>query len=304
MNEISICAGPAFDHDSIFAVCIFAYGGDSRALGQCLRGLELTRAAWPGLRVLVFDDGFSPLPYVPACDYYERTYFPRQGNLNGVPAVQGELICERQAARMFGAVAVVKLDCDTIVRDWGWMMDQFRLGWPLVGQVGCKLTDDMDWASGMCNAMRADILHDVLKISGTAGMRSGIPEDIGVTACVQAAGYEVRLIRQDKDYVRGYDGICTGYDYQNKGNSWNGWHIYRAYPIVTFGNRNFLKDKERARDIVGEQMEKFLDVLTGGAGGLKDGELPLETIPFAEVLGSVDRGRRQDYMSDGDVMND
>ena len=299
MTEIPTIQPPDFTRESVFAVCIFTYGSDARALGQCLRALELTRAAWPGLRVAVFDDGRHPLPYAPVCDFYQKTYFPRLGNLNGRPCVQGEIICERIAARKFNAVCIVKLDCDTIVRDWGWMMDAFRAA--PVGQVGMKLTDDMDWASGMCNAVRADVLHDALKASGKVPMRKGIPEDIGITACICAAGHDVRLIRQDQDPVRGWDGICTGYDYQNKTGMWHGWILYMFYPVVTFGNRNLIKDKERAREIVGEQMEKFLDVLEGGAGGLKEGELPLESLSLEEAQGSVERGEMDDYMEREDI---
>ena len=48
-------------------------------------------------------------------------------------------------------------------------------------------------------------------------------------------------------------------------------------------------------------MEKFLDVLEGGAGGLKEGELPLESLSLEEAQGSVERGEMDDYMEREDM---
>lgn len=284
-----------FDKSTVFVVCIFAYGGDARALGQCIRSLLTTQQEWTGLRIAVFDDGLNPLPYPPQSVLYTKTYFNRMGNLNGIETVQGELFAAREAARIFNAEICVKLDCDTIVRDWEWMMSAFNDS-SEIGQVGIQLTDDMDWASGMCNASRVDAIRDALYVTSSAGLGASVPEDVGVTICIQKAGYQVHLIRQNKDNIPGWLGICTGYEYQNPKNLWIGWQSCYGYPIVTFGNRNILKDKEKCREICGEQMENFLDFLSGAPCGLKPGAIPYEALSLEEVMLNQDRGKSEDYL--------
>ncbi len=83
--------------------------------------------------------------------------------------------------------------------------------------------------------------------------------------------------------VGGYKDVLTGYDYQNVRGSWSQWQVYAMSAIVTFGNRNFIKDKARQRERIGREMEKFNDVLEGGCGGPAEGEEPVATLSIEEA---------------------
>ena len=81
----------------------------------------------------------------------------------------------------------------------------------------------------------------------------------------------------------GYKDVLTEYDYQNVRGSWAQWQVYAMSAIVTFGNRNFIKDKARQRERVGREMEKFNDVLEGGCGGVAEGEEPVAALSIEEA---------------------
>ncbi len=252
-----------------WCVCIFTFGGDAVALGQCIRALKRLsmRCERVGgkLSIYVFDDGKHPLPYAPEGVVYEKTWFERGGNLNGVACVQGELVCMLKAANASEAEVVVKLDSDTIVQDLGWMWEEFDRE-EYAEHVGVVLNEEMDWASGVCYGIRRWSLEAILRKACSMKLRADVPEDVGMTQIVEAiAGMSTSLVDMD-GYCEGYKDVLVGYDYQNVRGSWSQWQVYAMSAVVTFGNRNFIKDKARQREIVGREMEKFNDVLEGGCG--------------------------------------
>lgn len=286
-----------------WCVCIFTFGGDAVALGQCIRALKRLRArclrAGGDLSIYVFDDGKHPLPYAPAGVMYEKTWFERGGNLNGVACVQGELVCMLKAVKASGAKYVVKLDSDTVVQDLGWMMEAFEEDEAYVEHVGVSLNNEMDWASGVCYGLRESSLEQILRQACSIKLRADVPEDVGITQVVGSNMFmSTRLVDMD-GYCEGYKDVLVGYDYQNVRGSWAQWQVYAMSAVVTFGNRNFIKDKARQREIVGREMEKFNDVLEGGCGGLADGEAPVEAFSIEEAEAAmgkaINRGKLEDY---------
>lgn len=202
-----------------WCVCIFTFGGDAVALGQCIRGLKRLRERCERvggeLSIYVYDDGEHPLPYAPAGVEYEKTWFERGGNLNGVACVQGELLCMLKAAKASEAEVVVKLDSDTVVQDLGWMWEEFARS-EYVDHVGVVLNGEMDWASGVCYGIRGSSIERMLRKSCSMKLRADVPEDVGMTQIVEAiTGMSTSLVAMD-GYCEGYKGVLTGYDYQHK----------------------------------------------------------------------------------------
>lgn len=76
------------------------------------------------------------------------TTFDRQGNLNGIPAVQGILCTLASVGEEFGAEVVVKMDCDTFLTGASWLRWLEAVDF-LGFEGGVPLT-----ATGICYAVR------------------------------------------------------------------------------------------------------------------------------------------------------
>lgn len=195
-----------------WCVCVFTFGGDAVALGQCIRALKRLRAKCERvggeLHIYVFDDGKHPLPYAPAGVEYEKTWFERGGNLNGVACVQGELVCMLKAVKASGAKYVVKLDSDTVVQDLGWMLEAFEEDEAYVEHVGVslerllkRLAELIVPESGKphtgCSRMYS--VDDVLEVAKSMGVLEIICSGKNLN---QSMGHQLRKLK-GREYVDG-----------------------------------------------------------------------------------------------------
>lgn len=105
------------------AIVYWTFGKDAELLAQSLRSIERLRRNNPDdtLDVYVRDDASLPLAAVPEGVDYKTTNFDRNGNLNGLPCIQGMLAEHLAIAKAGGYDWVCKVDCDTYVNDIEWL---------------------------------------------------------------------------------------------------------------------------------------------------------------------------------------
>lgn len=100
----------------------FTYGPDSPCL---IESAAAFRSTFPDAIVAIADDATNPIPpdvlSLIAPDIHHPTTFPRQGNLNGWPAVFGILQTIRHLCQITGADGAIKLDSDTLILADRWL---------------------------------------------------------------------------------------------------------------------------------------------------------------------------------------
>lgn len=229
----------------ITAYCFFAYKSDHECLLQAIRSIRLSD---PRGKIAVFDDGHDPLPKPPPCDFYEKTFFDRRGNLNGRECIMGEVLSFAKATRIFGAQQVAKVDCDTLLVD---PLRAFRFAADQGADLcGASWHDFGVW--GPFYILRASILNRMLDaINGLRDMSD--EEDMGMTALVRATKGRVVIAQWQDGFFNGFDYRLRHFDFEK----------FRHTNAVTFGNRMQI-DAEDPRAVIARAMTGLLDYLHSG----------------------------------------
>lgn len=258
-----------------YAICIFTFGGDSGCLATCVERLH--KLQYPrNFEIFVFDDGQNPLEQVPANVYYQRTYFNRNGNLNGTECAHGILMALLHAARQARAEYVMKIDSDMLVLNFERFLKPLKEN-PL-SVIGFKLNDKMQYAAGVCYAMPVEGLYNAVKgfsawytrESETEEFAPHCPEDWGVTRSVSAINdYKLILFNQVTNPEHwllspfNYDEILLDDDGKPNIHPLI-FQRFMIYDFINFGNRYQLTC-ENAREIASDCMSQYLTFLKESA---------------------------------------
>ena len=84
------------------AVVIMSFSGDKPCLNECLRGIELQKSKGYNIEVFIIDDANNPLELSEEQlkqVHYRKSYFNRNGNLNGTQCAIGMLMEMVRCAR-------------------------------------------------------------------------------------------------------------------------------------------------------------------------------------------------------------
>ncbi|MCU0797560.1 MAG: hypothetical protein MUF31_16695 [Akkermansiaceae bacterium] len=230
----------------------FAFGADAACL---IESVASFRAACPGAPVAIFDEDRLPLPepVVARIDpaLYQRTTWPRLGNLNGWPAVRGILQSCHEAARMTGATGTLKIDSDTLVLSARWIrQDAAVTGW------------DCGWlryAAGMARFLRADVPDRLLRgLDRRPLLNHPVAEDLAISA---EASYEFpgQVILHSRQPERPNGFRLAGWSYRLQAEGKFGLtHPAELHDVVTFGNRAQIPGaRAAARSVVAAAMARF-----------------------------------------------
>lgn len=238
------------------AFCWFTFAGDAECLVESVKSVR--RAYGPRIPVCVYDDAAAPIP---SCTLqsikptlYERTTWPRRGNLNGPVCVRGILDALSRAARACGTTWVSKIDSDVIlVRPW--LIADTR--WAYQG---------LSWglqhlAAGANNYMRQDLPERILRrLAGRPGFfrpeDANCPED-NTIACLATLEAPGGVLIHDSANQSPEPRIGAGWFYDVRRTFDQAAH----YSLVTFGNRfsipNVDPDTAQSRAIVASTMLQF-----------------------------------------------
>lgn len=221
----------------------FSFGPD----GPCLiESVAQFRETFPGAICCICDDGRDPITreVINAIqpDHYERCDVRRNGNLIGPEASCMELdFQERMHLRFPGHNGALKIDCDTLVCDSGWI----------------------DQSAAQCGFTQGPLLFIwgparwVRKDACTAAMDSILSRPIGVTRGGnedQIIGIEIStLFGADCRIMPALPGTMAYWHYR----SGNYPQIWDA-SVVVFGNRFELSSKPcEARETVAATMSRY-----------------------------------------------
>jgi hypothetical protein len=213
------------------------------------------RSAMPGCPVAIFDDNRAPAPAATIEDIdpelYERTIWPRGGNLNGWPAVRGILESCDLAATRLGTFGTLKIDCDTLMLSGRWIAPHRALvGW------------DCGWiryAAGMCRYLRADVPARLLAgLNRRPLIDHPVAEDMAISAEASFVFHgEVMLHPRQPGTEDGYRLAGWSYKWASKGRFGLG-HPAASHDVVTFGNRaQMASTGTAARAAVAQAMARF-----------------------------------------------
>lgn len=176
------------------------YVADEAMVAQAYRSVARLRAHCPDLdvRLVTADDVAAPLRETPAgADLRITTEFPRRGNLNGLPCIEGLLALYREATERFGAQWVIKMDSDVYINHLDWLPEDpektsvvYTCGW--VGP--CQI-------AGPCYALSRAGIEGALRTLGREDVRQRIltsygPEDRTITTLARMSGLEHCAIPQ------------------------------------------------------------------------------------------------------------
>lgn len=156
---------------------IFCYREDYKCLDLCIGQI---RKADPDARIFLFDDGAAPLPKkdIPkgADIFYKKTYFQRNGNLNGLECVRGMLSCMQDIP---GKDPVIKIDSDTLLMSTVEIKKSLFERRMLAGGFQCAVP--FAW-SGVCYWVTRRFIGDALDVLVTREFPSRpdqtYPEDV------------------------------------------------------------------------------------------------------------------------------
>ena len=164
------------------AIFIMSFSGDEGCLFQCVRALEKLSPRYD-FEIFVIDDGHNPLENIPENVHYSKSFFNRNGNLNGRECVEGMLFCMLEAARLSGADVVIKIDSDIILNNLNWVKD-FN---PLQSHIGFQI-QNQSHVSGCCYSLPTSALVKMLKVLRSEPKNRDIPESILMTSLSEKVG--------------------------------------------------------------------------------------------------------------------
>lgn len=245
------------------AIVYFTYGPDFDCLVESVRSLRRV----PGCRrtpIYVFDDGNYPMTpeqvqKLPEGIHYERTYFNRNKNLNGIECVIGMLICFERVKRETGAKLIFKIDCDSIIHSLKYWVNAIKKeGYDMAGMC---VNPDYLYCAGPCYVMRSEIIYDLLvnisKLleSEISKIMPHLPEDHSITELARMLDKKVKVLDNSPNN-NPVNWILAPFVYNelefSKNDTentiavaYNAFNRYRFYQNVNFGNRYEISDELR-----------------------------------------------------------
>mgnify|MGYP001824358138 CR=1 FL=1 len=155
----------------------FSFGPDGPCLIESVGAFR--HAAGGRGKVAVIDDAAHPLSAeclrMVEPHYYQRTDFPRGGNLRGWPCVLGMLETMASVCRAANEPGCLKVDCDTLVFELNWLDREA----PLCGFMSGRNA----YAVGMCYWMTLETIDRVRTSFESRWLQPGwrAPEDQTIT---------------------------------------------------------------------------------------------------------------------------
>ena len=270
------------------AFCIFSFAGDAGCLSHCVERLHVL--TYPTeFDIHVFDDAEHPLQSVPHGVHYHKTYFHRNGNLNGTECAQGMIMCMLQAARESRAEYICKLDSDMLVLNFERFMQPLKEN-PL-SVIGFKLNARMQYAAGVCYILPVTGLYEAIRgfhmwyeaESAREDFATHCPEDWAITRAVSALNDYPLLLFNQVDKPSSWLLSPFNYDEIMLGDTNGEIHIhplihqrFLIYDFINFGNRYQIARPE-ARDIAATCMGLYLSFLKDST------QRPTEQSNFATI---------------------
>lgn len=104
------------------AIVYFCYKNDQDLLNLSLSNISFLRKS-DDIDVYIMDDGNNSMTAIPDIDnlYYEKTYFDRRGNLNGIECIYGMTDIYAKIFNLKQYDWVIKVDADTFINTWAWL---------------------------------------------------------------------------------------------------------------------------------------------------------------------------------------
>lgn len=250
------------------AIFIMSFSGDEGCLFQCVRALEKLSPRYD-FEIFVIDDGHSPLENIPENVHYSKSFFNRNGNLNGTECAHGMLMEMLRCARACGAEYVMKVDSDMIIRNLDNFLHPLSINPEQV--IGFKLNPSMNYAAGVSYLLPVNGLYETIKKFGIwfndekekEWFAPHCPEDWAISRCVASVnGYPLYQFNQ-ADNPQNW--LMSPFNFDDVQINDTGIIIprltfvrFRLYDFVNFGNRYQLKC-DNPREVAAMCMKEFLD---------------------------------------------
>lgn len=220
----------------------FTFGKDAAAT---IESVERVRELFPSAHVYVWEDALHPLSQATK-DRLERdgvrrvrpTFFPRNGNLKGLPCFEGMISCYASSLQDHpGATHVIKFDADSLI------VRPAALCAAVADGVYAASWAHSTWAfSGIAAVASRECVFDTLAHLSAGKVIPGAPllgnEDLmlGAAAHHLADGREIRIWKYDPA-----GGFAASYQYEKAQVSLA--EYLRRFEVVTFGSRDCMKCK-------------------------------------------------------------
>ncbi len=246
------------------------FKGDELCLKECLRYLELQKEKYD-LEIFILDDAKNPLDNPPQNCHYWKTYFDRQGNLNGQECAHGMLIEMLKIARMSKAEFIMKVDCDQCVRSLENFLEPIFSNKKQV--VGFKLNEKMCYCTGVTYILPTEGLFNAVvnfrkwykeqnKLDEMGEFAPHCPEDWAITRCVADTNDYTLFQWDNSKEVSAEHWLLSPFNFDEVKADGTisplSFSRFQLYDFVNFGNRYLLKcDKPRV--FAAECMKKFTD---------------------------------------------
>lgn len=252
------------------AVLLMTFEGDEKCLLQCLRYLKLQQTKHE-LEFYLVDDALHPLENVPAGVHYWKSYFDRQGNLNGQDCAHGMLIEMLKIARMSRAEYIMKVDCDMAIRS----LDNYLM--PLERNpkqvIGFKLNPRMCYCAGVTYVLPTEGLYNAVRdfrkwykeqreLDEIGEFAPHCPEDWAITRCVADVN-DFTLFQWDNSRdVSAENWLLSPFNFDEVGEDGTisplSFSRFQLYDFVNFGNR-YLLTCDNPRQFAAKCMKQFAD---------------------------------------------
>ena len=250
------------------AIFIMSFSGDEGCLFQCVRALEKLSPRYD-FEIFVIDDGHNPLENIPENVHYSKSFFNRNGNLNGTECAHGMLMEMLRCARACGAEYVMKVDSDMIIRNLDNFLHPLSINTEQV--IGFKLNPSMNYAAGVSYILPVKGLYETIKKFGIwfndekekEWFAPHCPEDWAISRCVASVnGYPLYQFNQ-ADNPQNW--LMSPFNFDDVQINDTGIIIprltfvrFRLYDFVNFGNRYQLTC-DNPREVAARCMKEFND---------------------------------------------
>ena len=253
------------------AVFIMTFAGDEKYLNECLRYLEIQKDRY-NFEIFILDDAKNPLENPPKNCHYWKTFFERQGNLNGQDCAHGMLIEMLKIARMSKAEFILKVDCDQCVRTFENFLSPLKETPKQV--IGFKLNPRMCYCSGVTYVLPTEGLYKAVKdfrkwykeqrekdVQGEFAPHC--PEDWAISRCVADVN-DYQMTRWDNSKeVSAEHWLMSPFNFEEVKKDGTisplSFSRFQIYDFVNFGNRYTILNNDNPREFAANCMRQFAD---------------------------------------------